>query len=644
MRQQQFLDVVDESVAHQRFDEACAHLQPRSELVELGSGLGRTLAADVVSGVDVTAFDRSNVDGYAVRAEDTFGAGELDPIILRVADISLAAGQAPPEGFEVAPGVAVPVATGGVVPRGADAVLMVEHTEPDPGGIRVVRPAVPGGNITFAGSDIGRGETVMRRGTRLSSRETGVLAAVGAARIDVIVRPRVAVVSTGDEIVEPGRPLEIGQVFDSNQRMLLDAVAELGCEPVPCGIIPDNEVLLEQTIEGLVTGTEAVDVVLLSGGTSKGEGDLNATVVERLGERLPNSAGIVVHGVALKPGKPVLLAVVGGVPVVVLPGFPTSATFTFHEFVAPLLRRLSGRSAPDRGVAEATVPLRITSASGRTEYNLVDLVEGPAGLAAYPLGAGSGSVTAFGRADGFIRIPAATEYVEEGAVVDVHLLHPEVRPADLAAIGSHCVGFDHLLSLLADQGFRVKMVPVGSTGGLTAAGRGEADVAGIHLMDEETGEFNASFLPAGVRLLSGYRRRQGIVFRSSDQELADCDDNALAVVLGAGARRMVNRNAGSGTRILIDRLLEGNRPDGYLHQARTHHAVAAAVEQGRADWGVTLDTVAEAAGLEFRFLQDEQYDFAIPESRWNRPAVVALRELLEDPSVGGELRALGFER
>ncbi|MDH3884519.1 MAG: molybdopterin biosynthesis protein [Desulfobacterales bacterium] len=644
MRQRQFLDVVDESVAHQRFDAACAHLQPRREVVDLESGLGRILAADVVSGVDVTAFDRSNMDGYAVRAEDTFGAEELDPIILEVAAVSLAAGQAPPEGFEVAPGEAVPVATGGVVPRGADAVLMVENTEPDAGGIRVVRSAVPGGNITFAGSDIGRGETVMRRGTRLSSRETGVLAAVGAARIDVIVRPRVAVVSTGDEIVEPGRSLEVGQVFDSNQRMLLDAVAELGCEPVPCGIVPDNEALLEQTIEGLLSGREAADVVLLSGGTSKGEGDLNATVVERLGERLPDSAGIIVHGVALKPGKPVLLAVVGGVPVVVLPGFPTSATFTFHEFVAPLLRRLSGRSAPDRGVAEATVPLRITSAPGRTEYNLVDLVEGPAGLAAYPLGAGSGSVTAFGRADGFIRIPAAIEYVEEGAVVDVHLLHPGVRPADLAAIGSHCVGFDHLLSLLADQGFRVKMVPVGSTGGLAAAGRGEADVAGIHLMDEETGEYNAPFLPAGVRLLSGYRRRQGIVFRSNDQELAECDDNALAVMLGAGARRMVNRNAGSGTRVLIDQLLEGNRPDGYLHQARTHHAVAAAVEQGRADWGVTLDTVAEAAGLEFRFLQDERYDFAIPESRWNRPAVVALRELLEDASVGQELRSLGFER
>lgn len=382
--------------------------------------------------------------------------------------------------------------------------------------------------------------------------------------------------------------------------------------------------------------------MLLSGGTSKGEGDLNATVVERLAERLPDSAGIVVHGVALKPGKPVLLAVIAGTPIVVLPGFPTSAIFTFHEFVAPLLRRLSGVPASERGVVEATVPMKITSAPGRTEYNLVDLVAGPEGLAAYPLGAGSGSVTAFGRADGFIRIPASIEYVNEGATVEVQLLHPELRPTDLAALGSHCIGFDHLLGLLANQGYRVKMVPVGSTGGLTAAGRGEADVAGIHLMDEETGEYNVPFLPDGVRLLRGYRRRQGIAFRRTDQSLMEADEETLSALLRAGTLRMVNRNAGSGTRVLIDQLLGGAHPAGYLHQARTHHAVAAAVEQGRADWGVTLDTVAAAAGLEFRFLQDEQYDFAVPEERWDRPAVVALRSLLDDPAVVGQLAALGF--
>ncbi len=411
-----------------------------------------------------------------------------------------------------------------------------------------------------------------------------------------------------------------------------------------CGIIPDDEAALEQAIGDLVAGSPTVDVVLLSGGTSKGEGDINATVVHRMGERREGSAGVVVHGVALKPGKPVLLAVVAGTPVVVLPGFPTSAIFTFYEFVAPLLRRLSGVAAPPRGLVEAAVPLRITSAPGRTEYNLVDLVEGRDGLAAYPIGAGSGSVTAFGRADGFIRIPAATEYLEEGAAVTVHLLHAGVRPADLAAVGSHCVGFDYLLGLLADRGYRVKMVPVGSMGGITAVGRGEADVAGIHLMDEETGEYNTPFLPPGVQFLPGYRRRQGIVFRLEDGELAGAGDEALRDLLRAGSRRMVNRNPGSGTRVIIDRLLGGARPAGYLHQARTHHAVAAAIEQGRADWGVTLDTVAATAGLEFRFLQDEQFDFAVPEARWDRPAVAALRGLLDEPVVVEELRALGFLR
>ncbi len=641
MRQRQFLDVVDEAVAHERFDAACAHLSAATERIALALARGRVLAADVVARVDVPAFDRSNVDGYAVHASDTAGASELDPLRLELSDLTLAAGQAPPGGFEVERGVAVPIATGAVVPRGADAILMVEHSAPGGSAVFVVRPVAPGENVTFAGSDIGRGEVVMRRGAILSSRETGVLAAVGADQIEVVVRPRVAVVSTGDEIVEPGGELMVGQVYDSNQRMLLDAVEELGCEAVVGGIVPDEESRLEGLIEGLVTGPGAVDLVVLSGGTSKGEGDVNATVVQNLAERIPGSRGVVVHGVALKPGKPILLAVVGGKPVVVLPGFPTSATFTFHEFVAPLLRRLSGLVRPERAVVSATLPLRITSVPGRTEYSLVDLVDGPSGLAAYPLGAGSGSVTAFGRADGFIRIPASVEYEDEGAVVDVHLLHPEVRLADLAAIGSHCVGFDHLLGLLAQRGFRVKTVPVGSKGGLTAVGRGEADVAGIHLMDD-AGEYNAPFLPPGVRLLRGYRRRQGIVFRADDRWLVVAPEDLEDAI--KGARRMVNRNPGSGTRLLIDRMLDGARPPGYLHQPRTHHAVAAAVAQGRADWGVTLDTVAAAAGLEFRFVQDERFDFAVPEDRWDRPAVAALRELLDDGGTLAELRALGFER
>ena len=642
MTQRQFLDVVDEEVAHAAFREACAHLAPRIEQVPLDAALGRVLAEDVVARIDVPGFDRSNVDGYAVRAVETYGAEELDPTHLSLSPVTLAAGDAPAEGFEAPPATATQIATGGVVPRGTDAVVMVEHTEPTAGGIAVTRSVAPGTNIAFAGSDVGRGDTVLRRGNVLTSRDTAVLAAIGVADVAVVARPRVAVLSTGDEIIPPGSEPLIGQVVDSNRPMLLDAVEELGCESISAGIAPDDVAVVESSLESLITGPNPVDLVLLSGGTSKGEGDINSEAIVRLAERLPDSPGIVVHGVALKPGKPILLSVVASRPVVVLPGFPTSAVFTFHEFVAPLLRRLSGVPEDVIHVVQAFAPIRITSVSGRAEYSLVDLVEGVQGLAAYPLGAGSGSVTAFGRADGFVRIPATTEYVDQGAEIEVRLLSENLRTHDLVVIGSHCVGLDYLLGLLSEEGFKVKSIPVGSTAGLSALGRGEGDVGGTHLLDAETGTYNEPFLPGGVRLVTGYDRRQGITFRVDDSAFVGVDRDDLVHVIRSDRHRMVNRNPGSGTRILIDELLGDTRPPGYLHQVKTHNGVAAAIEQRRADWGMTLETVAHAAGLGFHFVANERYDFAVREDRWGRPAVAALRRLLEDSSVRSELAARGF--
>ena len=642
MTQRQFLDVVDEDVAHDAFRRVCAHLTRRTQTVPLDEALGRVLGQDVVARIDVPGFDRSDVDGYAVRAVDTYGAEELDPVTLAASPVTLAAGDAPPGDFEAPPATATQIATGGVVPRGTDAIVMVEYTEPVAGGIAVSHSVAPGANITFAGSDIGRGDTILRRGLVLTSRDTAVLAAVGIADVNVVVRPRVAVLSTGDEIVPPGTEPVVGQVVDSNGPMLLDAVRELGCEPVSAGIAPDDVAVVESTIEALITDPDPVDVVLLSGGTSKGEGDINSDAILRLAERLPDSPGIVVHGVALKPGKPILLSVVASRPIVVLPGFPTSAVFTFHEFVAPLLRRLSGIPEDAAHSVQAIAPMRITSVPGRAEYSLVDLVEGSDGLAAYPLGAGSGSVTAFGRADGFIRIPAATEYVEERAEITVRLLSEQLRTHDLVVVGSHCVGLDYLLGLLADEGYRVKSIPVGSTAGLSALGRGEGDVGGTHLLDAETGIYNESFLPTGVRLIPGYDRRQGFAYRADDPVLTGVDEETLLGEIRSDQHRMVNRNPGSGTRILIDELLDGHKPPGYLHQVKTHNGVAAAIEQRRADWGMTLETVAKAAGLGFHFVANERYDFAVPEDRWDRPAVVALRHLLEDPSVRMELAERGF--
>jgi len=639
MKQEQFLDVVDEATARRRFDAATAHLAPRVEEIALADALGRVLAADVRAAVDVPAFDRSNVDGFAVRAADTFGAEEMSPRRLFVAGAALAAGAAPSRDLVVGEGLAVPIATGGVLPRGADAVLMVEHTLPDAGAILVQHAVAPGANVAFAGGDIGRGEIVLRRGQPLTSRETGLLAAVGAARVVVFARPRVAVLSTGDEIRPPGAALAVGDVYDSNARILADAVRELGCDAVEAGIVRDDEAALASAIRAQL---DAADVVLLSGGTSKGAGDLNSRVVERLAKEPPDSPGIVVHGVALKPGKPLCLAVLAGKAVAVLPGFPTSAIFTFHEFVAPLLRRLAGRRDDADAVVGAVAPIRIASAQGRTEYALVDLVEGPRGLAAYPLGAGSGSVSAFSRADGFVRIPHDVEFVAEGAPVAVRLLGRGVRPADLVAIGSHCVGLDWLLGRVADAGFLVKSIAVGSHGGLAALARGEGDVAGVHLLDAATGAYNLPFLPPGTRLVPGYGRRQGLVFRKGDARFEGREIGAFLAAATSPGVRMVNRNPGAGTRVLLDQLLGGARPDGWTNQAKSHHAVAAAVAQGRADWGMTLDVLAAANGLGFVFVQEERFDFAVSEARWERSAVVELRRLLADASTRKELRRLGF--
>ncbi len=626
MRQQQFLEILERDEAERRWRSVLELTSLPAETVALEDALGRVLAEDVRADVDVPGFDRSNMDGFAVRAEDCFGATEAEPVMLDANSETIPTGIAPTE--EVKSGTATSIATGGMLPRGADAVLPVEFTDMEGDRIEARRERVPGAAVSFAGTDIGRGETVLFRGALLTSRETGVLAAIGHSEVSVVRRPRVAILSTGDEIVQPGEPMRPGLVYDSNGRILADAVRELGGEPNFLGAFRDEETRLR---EALGRALRTADLVLLSGGTSKGEGDLNARVVADL------DPGIVVHGVALKPGKPICLAASGRLPVVVLPGFPTSAVFTFHEFVAPVIRELAGRAPGRREQSQARLATKTTSERGRLEYLLVGLVRRPDGqLAAYPMGKGSGSVTAFSRADGFVRIPRNTEIVDADTEVEVTLLSRELPLADFVAIGSHCIGLDCLAGALARRGFTVKLMAVGSQGGLAAARRGECDVAPIHLLDPVSGEYNRPFLDSSLKLLPGYARQQGVVTRADD----DRDTDAL---LADPMLRMVNRNRGSGTRILIDQLLGKRRPAGYPYEPRSHYAVAAAVAQGRADWGVTIETIARQAGLRFRPLQAEHYDFAIPVNRWDRPAVVALRELLAS---GGELReqleTLGF--
>jgi len=631
--QEQFLEVIDRDEAERRF-RAALRLDPLgAETVPLGRALDRVLAEDVISAVDVPSFDRSNYDGYAVRAADTFGAREEQPRRLRLLDEVIATGRVP-QG-EVTPGAAMTIATGGMLPRGADAVVMVEYTDCQDDQLVVTRAVTPGFGVSFAGTDIAAGETVLRAGEVLTSRETGVLAAIGKSEVSVRRRPVVAVISTGDELLAPEKPMRPGFVYDSNARILADAVRELGGEPLELGTVADE---LDALRARLHEAIDRADVVLLSGGTSKGAGDLSYRVVSEL-----EAPGIVAHGVALKPGKPICLAATQGKPVVILPGFPTSAIFTFHEFVAPVIRALAGRPSEPRAVRPARMAVRVNSEIGRTEYLLVGLVEGDEGLAAWPMGKGSGSVTTFSRADGFVTIGRHTEIVEADATVNVQLLGPKVRPPELVVIGSHCVGLDYLLSRLQQRGLRSRFLAVGSTAGLEAAKRNECDLSGIHLMDPASGQYNRPFLTPELELIEGYGRLQGVVYRPGDQRFEGLEPGeAISRVKDLPDCLMVNRNRGSGTRVLIDRLLAGAQPPGYAVQARSHHAVAAAVAQQRADWGVAIEWVAMHAGLGFLPLAEERYDFVVPKSRAQRPAVAAFRALLAEPSVRGRLRELGF--
>ena len=640
MKQQQFLNLATAEEAEERFWEAVQPQPLGEELVMLEDAHGRILACDIVARHNVPYFDRSNFDGFALRAEDTFGAQETAPVLLTLNPEILACGVVPQE--DVAPGTATTISTGGVLPRGADGVVMIENTfpfknaEPAENMIQVLKPIVPNTGVSLAGSDIGAGEVVLRIGELLGYRETGTLAALGEANVSVWRRPKVAVISTGDELIAPGEQMEMGKVYDSNSTVIAHAVEELGCEAVRFGIVPDDEAQLETVLRKAL----ALDFVLLSGGTSKGEGDLNYRVFEKF-----RNPGVLVHGVSLKPGKPLCLAVLDGIPAAILPGFPTSSTFTFSKFIAPVLRKLAGLTPERSAHVQANVPLRLNSDKGRTEFNLVHLVRNEDGFSAYSTGKGSGSITGFARADGFMEIPRTTEMLEAGEDTTIHLLGESTRPSDLMIIGSHCVGLDFLLGEMQKRGVSCKFLAVGSMGGILAAQRGECDLAGTHLLDVASNQYNSHLLTEELALIKGYRRSQGLLFRKDDSRFALVKQNfqeTIRQLMEDQNVRMINRNLGSGTRVLLDRLLAGQRPSGFFQEAKSHNSVAAAITHKRADWGIAIRSVAEDSGLDFFPMQDEEYDFIIPNKRLKRQEVRQFINLLQEANIQTQLNKLGL--
>ncbi len=592
-------------------------VKPRIEKIALEELDGRVLAENVFSKVDVPAFDRASMDGFAVIAEDTYGAREDIPVKLKLTG-SVSAGELPRN--EVKRGSAVEVSTGAVMPKGANAVAMVEYAEVKKGEVLIKKVVSQSENVMHAGSDIMVGELVLRRGTKLGSREIGVLAAIGVSKAQVYKPPAVGIISTGNELLKPGMKLRQGKVYDTNSYALGSAVQECGARAKYFGIVIDNLGKMKAVLQ---KASRECDLVLASGSTSAGAGDVMYKIIEDEGE-------LLIHGINIKPGKPTIIGLYRQKPFFGLPGYPTSCLTIFNVFAAPLIRKMSGIKETEAPSIKARLAVEVKS-----EHRRRLLPVGVVRELAYPVNKGSGAITSLSEADGYFEIPENVEYLAAGEEVDVRIFG-KILPPGLLFTGSHCLGMDILSELLAGMGVTMRIINTGSSGGFSAMRRRIADLAGVHLY-HDSGVYNLPFIKefklTDVVLVKGYIREQGLISRRKMKSIEEIVEKKLAIV---------NRNKGSGTRALLDSFLgryaarhRRNFDDlcrqikGYNIEAKTHSAVASAVLLGKADAGMAIRPVADFNKLRFLKLSNEEYDFVIAREKLSSREVKLFIQVLK---------------
>jgi putative molybdopterin biosynthesis protein len=589
--------------------------------------VGRVLAEPVFARLSSPAFHAAAMDGIAVRAERTFGAGEGRP-------------------RELVEGVdAFPVNTGRPLPAGCDAVIMVEHIEPLEGGrFRIEAPAVPWQHVRRQGEEIVATELLFARNHRLTPYCLGALLAGGVFHVAVRRKPRVLVIPTGAELLEwEGREpcaLQAGQVLETNSYVIAELVAAHGGQCARHAVVADDPALLQRTLAEALAGES--DLVLTVGGSSAGSEDFTRRAIAALGE-------VLVHGVTIMPGKPVVIGRIAGKPVFGMPGYAVSTIVAFEQFVAPLLAGMLGVDAPQRETISVHPARKIPSRLGMEEFVRVKLGRVGERVIATPLPRGAGAITTLTQADGMIRIPTTVEGLKEELPVTAELLRPRAAlERTVVVVGSH----DNTLDLLADEirargtGLSLSSSHVGSMGGLMALRRGVCHLAGCHLLDTLDGSYNGSYIR---RMLPEVAvRRVHLAMR--DQGLMVPPGNPKGITGFADLARpdvtFINRQAGSGTRILLDwRLAQlGIDPAGirgYATEEFTHMAVAVAVLGGSADVGLGICAAARALGLDFIPVVTEQYDLVGRADFFDSPMFRALLETIRSERFTVRVAALG---
>ncbi|WP_224268381.1 molybdopterin biosynthesis protein [Haloprofundus salinisoli] len=612
----EFRDLADPEEAHAAI--ASLDLEPEAESVPLAEARGRVLAERVDAELDVPGFDRASMDGYAVRAKDTFGADEADPETLDLIG-EVHAGAEPD--VTVEPGTCAEISTGAVMPPGADAVVIVERTDERGENEIEVRTAVaPGDSVMFAGADIAAGARALGPGTLLTPREIGLLSALGRDEVPVRGRPRVGIVSTGDELVRPGETLHSarGQIYDVNSYTIATGVEEAGGEAVLYPHAGDDYDEMERL---LLRASEECDLVLSSGSTSASAVDVIYRVIEDRGE-------LLLHGVAVKPGKPMLVGRLDNSAYVGLPGYPVSALTIFRTFVAPAVRRAAGVPEPQTATVSGRMAVRERYGEGRMRLMPVGLLEDESGeTLVYPVDKGSGATTSLVEADGIVEVHPDTEYLAEGEAVDVILFSPDVRPPSLLGVGED----DPLLNRLLDRLGTPRYLPVGSREGVRRLRDGVPDVAVVAgRVERDVDSVD----------LGGWRREWGLVVPDGNPSGVEGVSSLVDDDL-----RFVNRDTNSGLRTslsgLVDDLADDrgvsrhdlvSAIDGFDRSVKASESPARRVLAGDADVGVGLRATADRLGLGFVSLGWQDVRVRANPDRTEKPSVDAFRTVLDEVS------------
>lgn len=596
--------------------------QPQVEVIPTREALGRVTAQPIYAKVSMPNFHASAMDGIAVKAETTYGADEQHPVRLRhLVDY-------------------VEVDTGDPIPNGFDAVIMIENVHQiDEETLEILEAVAPWQHIRPIGEDVVIGEVIVPDRHRLRPVDLGALLAGGNVTVPVFRKPRVAIIPTGTELIEPSENVAEGQIIEFNGTVFAAYLQEWGAEPVYHGIVQDD---YEMIIRAVKTALQGADMVLLNAGSSAGREDFTVHVVEELGE-------VLTHGVATRPGKPVVVGVIEEKPVIGLPGYPVSAYLNLEWFARSLVYHYYGLLQPERQRIKATVGRRIVSDMGAEDFIRVTIGCMDGQFIANPLTRSAGVTMSMVRADGLLRIPPGNLGYEQGEIVEVELYRPlEQIQNTIVSTGSHDLSMDVLHSLLRKKNPERFLVSshVGSMGGILAIQKGEAHIAGVHLFDEESGEYNQSYVEKYMKdkevvLVQLVYRQQGwFVKKGNPLGISSVRDLVQPGIT------YINRQRGAGTRLLFDYLLKQEAVDrdgiyGYSREAVSHLSVAAAVAGGTADVGLGIYSAAAAMDLDFIPVAEERYDLLMSQAFYHSSQGKELLACIRSEEFASEMEALG---